>query len=109
MRRTGFRGALVLVVGLVAACNSPHGESHQTLTACSTGDYRPFTYRDADGRWSGMDIDLVRNFARETGVELELVPTTWPTLMADLGHKCDLAVGGISVTGTIARDRKSVV
>ena len=98
MRRTGFRGALVLVVGLVAACNSPHGESHQTLTACSTGDYRPFTYRDADGRWSGMDIDLVRNFARETGVELELVPTTWPTLMADLGHKCDLAVGGISVT-----------
>lgn len=45
-----------------------------------------------------MDIDLVRDFARGSGAELQLVPTTWPTLMADLGHRCELAVGGITVT-----------
>ncbi len=98
MMRTGVRGALALVVAAAAACSSPHEDSRQTLKVCSTGDYRPFTYRDADGRWSGMDIDLVRNFARESGAEPVLVPTTWPTLMADLGQKCELAVGGITVT-----------
>ena len=98
MRRTVIRGALALVIAAAAACGSPDGESRQTLKVCSTGDYRPFTYRDADGQWSGMDIDLVRDFARSTGADLDLVPTTWPTLMADLGQKCDLAVGGITVT-----------
>lgn len=98
MRRTVIRGALALVIAAAAACGSPGGESRQTLKVCSTGDYRPFTYRDADGQWSGMDIDLVRDFARSTGADLDLVPTTWPTLMGDLGQKCDLAVGGITVT-----------
>lgn len=99
MRRTVIHGASALIVVVTAACSSPPAESPgQALTVCSTGDYRPFTYRDADGQWSGMDIDLVRDFARDTGVDLHLVPTTWPTLMADLGQKCDLAVGGITVT-----------
>ncbi|MHA7663738.1 transporter substrate-binding domain-containing protein [Mycolicibacterium sp. HS_4_1] len=99
MRRTVIHGASALVVTLAAACSSPPAESPgQALKVCSTGDYRPFTYRDADGQWSGMDIDLVRDFARDTGADLQLVPTTWPTLMADLGQKCDLAVGGITVT-----------
>ncbi|OBA78172.1 cyclohexadienyl dehydratase [Mycolicibacterium mucogenicum] len=99
MRRTVFAAASVLVVAAVAACSSPPDESTpKALTVCTTGDYRPFTYRDADGAWSGMDIDLVRDFARESGAELHLVPTTWPTLMADLGRKCELAVGGISIT-----------
>ncbi|RUP33770.1 MULTISPECIES: transporter substrate-binding domain-containing protein [Mycolicibacterium] len=99
MRRTVIRGASVLLVAAAAACSAPPAEAPSTaLTVCSTGDYRPFTYRDADGQWSGMDIDLVRDFARESGAELQLVPTTWPTLMTDLGQKCELAVGGISVT-----------
>lgn len=99
MRRTVISSAIAAVVGLAAACSPPPSTSPgQVLKVCSTGDYRPFTYRDADGQWSGMDIDLVRDFARESGAELQLVPTTWPTLMADLGHKCELAVGGITVT-----------
>ncbi|WP_285033686.1 transporter substrate-binding domain-containing protein [Mycolicibacterium sp. lyk4-40-TYG-92] len=98
MRRTVLSAASVLVVA-ISACSSPPAKSPpQALTVCSTGDYRPFTYRDADGRWSGMDIDLVQDFARESGAEVHLVPTTWPTLMADLGQKCELAVGGITVT-----------
>lgn len=99
MRRTVFAEASVLFVAAIAACSSPQEKpTPKVLTVCSTGDYRPFTYRDAAGEWSGMDVDLVRDFARESGVELHLVTTTWPTLMADLGHKCELAVGGISIT-----------
>src|ERR1700750_2476833 len=59
--------------------------SEGTLRVCSTGDYRPFTYRDPQGQWSGMDIDLARDMARRLGVKLDLVPTTWNSMMADLG------------------------
>jgi cyclohexadienyl dehydratase len=67
------------------------------LRVCSTGDYRPFTYRDAAG-WSGMDIDLAHDLTKTLGVQLELVQTTWATLLDDLGAKCDMAMGGITVT-----------
>lgn len=68
------------------------------IRVCSTGDYRPFTYRDPKGGWSGLDIDLANNAAAQLGVRLELVPTTWEKLSADLGEKCDVAMGGVSIT-----------
>jgi cyclohexadienyl dehydratase len=72
--------------------------SSGTVRVCSTGDYRPFTYRDPQGQWSGMDIDLAQDMARRLGVKLDLVPTTWTSMMADLGGSCDVAMGGISIT-----------
>ncbi|PQP01982.1 gamma subclass chorismate mutase AroQ [Massilia phosphatilytica] len=69
------------------------------LRVGSTGDYKPFSYRQTDGGFIGMDVDLAGELARSLGVRLELVPTTWPTLMADLGAgKFDLALSGVSVT-----------
>jgi cyclohexadienyl dehydratase len=69
-----------------------------TIRVCSTGDYQPFTFRDPQGRWSGMDIDLAGDLATRLGVKLDLVPTTWSTMMSDLGNRCDIAMGGISIT-----------
>ena len=69
------------------------------LRVGSTGDYKPFSYRQAGGGFIGMDVELAGELARSLGVRLELVPTTWPTLMADLGaEKFDLALSGVSVT-----------
>ena len=69
------------------------------LRVGSTGDYKPFSYRQAGGGFIGMDVELAGELARALGVRLELVPTTWPTLMADLGSdKFDLALSGVSVT-----------
>jgi cyclohexadienyl dehydratase len=75
------------------------------LRVCSTGDYRPFTYRDpATDRWSGIDIDMAGDMARNLGVRLTIVPTTWRTLVDDLAaDRCDLAMGGVSVTLDRAR------
>jgi len=69
-----------------------------TVRVCSTGDYRPFTYRDPQGQWSGMDIDLAGDLAHRLGVTLQLVPSAWSTLMNDLDNRCDLAMGGITIT-----------
>ena len=56
------------------------------LRVCTTGDYRPFTYRDPrTGAYSGIDIDMARDLARSLGAKVELTPRpggawsrTWP-------------------------------
>jgi cyclohexadienyl dehydratase len=68
------------------------------VRVCSTGDYRPFTYRDPQGNWSGLDIEMAHDMASRLGVRLDVVPTTWANLITDLDAKCDVAMGGISIT-----------
>jgi len=70
------------------------------LRVGTTGDYPPVTFHDArTGRFSGQDIALIEAFARDQGFCLELVLTTWPTLMQDLtARKFEVAMGGISDT-----------
>jgi cyclohexadienyl dehydratase len=72
---------------------------HGELRVCSTGDSRPFTSRDPGGRWSGSDIDLAGDLAERLGVRLALVPTTWETMLDDLGGgHCDIVMSGVPVT-----------
>ena len=70
-----------------------------TLRVGLTGDYRPFSIKDAAGKFEGLDVDMAESLAKSMGVKLEIVPTAWPTLMADLqAGKFDVGMGGISVT-----------
>jgi len=68
------------------------------LRVCTPGDYKPFSLYKPDAAYEGLDIDLVQAAAKSLGVEVEMVKTGWPTLMKDFTEKCDVAVGGISVT-----------
>ncbi|HYT98392.1 MAG TPA: transporter substrate-binding domain-containing protein [Casimicrobiaceae bacterium] len=68
------------------------------LRVCTPGDYKPFSILRPDGAYEGLDIDLVQASAKALGVEIEMVKSAWPTLMKDFIEKCDVAVGGISVT-----------
>ncbi|GAA1940815.1 transporter substrate-binding domain-containing protein [Amycolatopsis minnesotensis] len=97
----------VLGIGTAAAAPEHPGSSSRLdqvrrrgeVKVCSTGDYRPFTYRDpATGAWSGIDLDLAGDFAKKLGVRLTIVPTTWKTVADDVGRRCDLAMGGVSIT-----------
>lgn len=63
-----------------------------------TGDYRPFSGLK-DGQYAGLDVDLARSLAGALGLKLVIVPTSWPTLSADLqAGRFDVGMGGISVT-----------
>ncbi len=86
--------ALILVMMMVS------GQSQAILRVGTTGDYPPVTYRDPQtGRFSGQDIALIEAFAQDQGFRLEMVLTTWPTLVQDLmAGKFQVAVGGISDT-----------
>ena len=68
------------------------------LRVCSPGDYKPFSLARADGGFEGLDIDLIQAAAKSLGVQVEMVKTAWPKLMDDFVEKCDVAVGGISVS-----------
>ena len=70
------------------------------LRVGTTGDYRPMSYPDPKtGEYWGFDAALAEDLAKALGVELEYVPTTWPTLMDDtLAGKFDLALCGITIT-----------
>jgi cyclohexadienyl dehydratase len=68
------------------------------LRVGTTGDYLPFSWRDADG-FHGVDIEMAEDLAAMLGVRLELITTSWPTLMSDLGSgRYDLAMSGVSKT-----------
>ena len=76
------------------------------LRVGTTGDYKPFTYRVADGRFIGLDIALAADLAKTLGVKLELVPTTWGAMMVDLHEdRFDVAIGGVSVS--LERQKKA--
>lgn len=76
-----------------------------TLRVCTTGDYRPFTSWDRKTeKYSGIDIDMARDLAESLDAKAEFVPTTWASLVGDLdGGRCDIAVGGVSITLQRAR------
>lgn len=69
------------------------------LRACTPGDYKPFSFQKSDGTFEGLDVDLAQSLASAMGAKLELVKTSWANLLPDFGAgKCDIALGGISVT-----------
>jgi len=66
------------------------------ITIGTTGDYKPFTYFDGKN-YSGYDIDVAKHFAKELGVKIHYVQTTWKNLVSDLKeNKYDIAMGGIT-------------
>ena len=78
-----------------------------TLRVGTTGDYKPFSARTGPGdAFIGLDIALAADLAKSMGVQLQLVPTTWSTMMADLAdRRFDVAMGGVSVS--LERQRKA--
>jgi cyclohexadienyl dehydratase len=73
-------------------------QSQGKMRVCTPGDYKPFSLQRADGGFEGLDIDLIQAAAKALGVETEIVKSSWKTLMSDFIEKCDVGVGGISVT-----------
>ncbi|MBQ4305917.1 MAG: transporter substrate-binding domain-containing protein [Bacteroidales bacterium] len=74
-----------------------------TLLVGTTGDYRPLSYREPEtGEYWGFGIDVAGEIADKLGVSISYVPTSWPTLSADVQTPdlFDFAIGGITITDT---------
>lgn len=100
---------LTLLAGL-AGCGSNNAategkiaeiQQRGTLLVGTTGDYRPLSYQEPQtNEYWGFDVELVEIIAKDLGVEVEYVPTSWPTLSEDMQNEelFDLAICGITVT-----------
>jgi cyclohexadienyl dehydratase len=70
-----------------------------TLRVCTPGDYKPFSFMKAPGDFEGLDIELMQSLAASLGAKPQFIKTTWANLLPDfVAGKCDIGVGGISVT-----------
>jgi cyclohexadienyl dehydratase len=93
----------IVLLAAAAAANAQESrldavQKSGALRVCTPGDYKPFSLAKADGTYEGLDVDLAQSMAKALGVEARFVKTSWPKLMDDFVDKCDIAVGGISVT-----------
>ena len=74
-----------------------------TVLVGTTGDYRPLSYRESEtGLYWGFDLDIAGEIAKKMNVSVTYVPTSWPTLTADVKDPAlfDFAIGGITITDT---------
>ncbi|HEX4408558.1 MAG TPA: transporter substrate-binding domain-containing protein [Xanthobacteraceae bacterium] len=101
MKRIGaaivLLGVLIMPLAAQAGDILEHIHASGALRVGTTGDYKPFSFHNADGSYSGADIEMVQRLGKKLNVTIEFVRTAWSALSHDYEAKrFDLAVGGIS-------------
>lgn len=100
----GLTAFLFILSPALAGPILDHIVESKVLRVGTPGDYRPFAIKTATGGYEGHDIELIEKMAKELGVTIEYVPTTWSNLLADLqAGKFDVAIGGITRNATRLR------
>jgi glutamine transport system substrate-binding protein len=91
-----------------SASSSPAGGAAATVKKYTIGTdatYPPFEF-EKDGKYVGIDIDLINAIAKEEGFEVELKPMNFKGIIPAITAKqLDAAIAGISITD----ERKQVV
>lgn len=63
------------------------------------GTFVPWAMRDKQGKWIGFEIDVSTKFAKDLGVEVELIPSVWDGIIpALIAGKFDVIIGGMTIT-----------
>ena len=106
MKRTVL-GALAVTVGLALALSASQAQAQNdrfmkvlergTLVVGVKADYKPWGFRDSDGKLIGMEIDMAQDVADALGVKLKLVPVQSSNRMQFLQQgKIDLMIATMS-------------
>ena len=62
-------------------------------------NYEPQSFLDANGNFTGFDVDVAREIAKRLGVEAEFVTPDWDVITAgNWGGQWDMSVGSMTVT-----------
>jgi cyclohexadienyl dehydratase len=95
--QTALSGALIALLGL-SGCAATGAGSVQTLRVGTSGDYLPFSGRDAKRHYRGLDIDMAHRLGADLGYEIALIPFAWPALLADVdSDRFDIAMSGVTM------------
>ncbi|MFH5776372.1 transporter substrate-binding domain-containing protein [Paracoccus sp. NGMCC 1.201697] len=110
---TGFLAAVVALTPIAAAAGEvctnaglKRVQERGKLTVGVKADYKPWGYRDTDGKIIGLEVDMAQKVADTLGVNLELVPVIASNRMQFLQQgQIDLLIA----TMTDMPDRREIV
>jgi len=75
------------------------------VRVCMEAAYPPFEMQDGEGRFSGYDVDLIRELARRWNVGAQFVNVHFDGLYdALLTDKCDLVISALPYDETLTED-----
>jgi cyclohexadienyl dehydratase len=98
-RVAGLIAGLLFATALAQAQTLDRVRTHGALRVCIWPDYYGVTYRNPrTQQLGGIDIDLSAELARELGVGLDYVESSFPQLVADLNAgRCDVAMFAVGM------------
>lgn len=85
LTKTLIAAGIVTMMALPAQAQSALNDilSTGTLKVGTTGDWNPMTMKDVTtNSYTGYDIDVMTELAKDLGVKLEFVPADWKTLVS---------------------------
>ncbi len=108
-RFTTLIGLLVALALVGAACGDSDSVdtdtfglvSSGTLTVCTDSPYPPMEFEDADGNFTGFDIELMRAIADDLGLETRVINSGFDPITSGLAMEsgeCDIAAASITIT-----------
>ncbi len=98
---------LALASLLLTGCPGPKQASDAFDAAKARGElivamdagYVPFEILEADGSFSGFDVDLINEVAKDMGVTVKIKNVAWNGIIGELNTgKADLIISGMSIT-----------
>lgn len=98
-------GLGIALAGLMAAALPAKAEAViDSVKAAKTlkvglSTFVPWAFPNKDGELVGFEVDVAKRLASDLDVQLELVPTTWDTIIPSLvSGKFDVIIGGLTIT-----------
>ncbi len=96
---------IVLLSATAATAQTATGRLEQVRRAgevrvCIWPDYYSISYRNTrTGELEGIDIDLARELARDLGVGVRFIDSSFKTMIDDLlADRCDVSMHGVAIT-----------
>ena len=105
--RTFLLLASILATLLLTSCGASKTYDSALDKVLDTGElvvgtepeFKPFESKDENGNYVGFDMDLVRELAKDLGVELRIEEMAFPALIPALKtNKIDMVVSGMTAT-----------
>lgn len=92
--------ATAVSVSLVGAAVAPASAAGDTIKVATEGTYAPFSYHaTAKGPLTGYDVDVIKAVAKEAGLKVKFVETTWDSIFAGLEAKrYDVIANQVTIT-----------
>lgn len=76
-----------------------------TLTVCTLRDFTPMIYKNADGKLTGYEVDILQQVAKKMGVTIAYKITDFDNIWKQPKQKnCDISAAGLTVTSERIKD-----